>query len=114
MVDGRAGRTHGRHHGQRRQIRQIAPPGREEARAMTRENKVGLVVASSFLALVGIVLAVKLREPARTEEASPRESSPVAAATPPPMSVSPAAKLEAKDGTVSPKPVEVSSVVAIP
>src|SRR4051812_48398504 len=30
---------------------------------MTRENKAGLVVSGSFLGLVGLVLALKLREP---------------------------------------------------
>src|SRR5262245_39511050 len=36
--------------------------GTEEARKMTRETKVGLVVAGSFLCLVGVVIFCKLRE----------------------------------------------------
>ncbi|NBO94178.1 MAG: hypothetical protein EBV06_17990, partial [Planctomycetia bacterium] len=37
---------------------------------MSRENKAGLVVASSFLALIGVILAVKMREPTANDAVS--------------------------------------------
>src|SRR5262245_25713934 len=45
---------------------------------MTRENKAGLVVASSFLILVGVVVAMKLRDPgeAPAPEVTPAMSVP--------------------------------------
>ena len=39
-----------------------------EEKPMTRETKIGMVVASSFLALVGVVVANKLKKPADAKE----------------------------------------------
>ena len=38
---------------------------------MTRENKVGLVMSSSFLCLVGVVLVTKYREQRQGAEMAP-------------------------------------------
>lgn len=62
---------------------------------MTRETKVGLVVAGSFLCLVGIVVASKWRRGDAPTDAEEQSVQQVAAAKPSPKSAAPDAK---KDG----------------
>src|SRR5437870_1913111 len=49
---------------------------------MTRETKVGIVVATSFLGLIGAVLAVKYLDPAERKNSGVAQTKPDAGANP--------------------------------
>src|SRR5205814_98596 len=77
---------------------------------MTRETKVGLVVAGSFVCLVGVVLALKLRQPENPPDAAAQaQANPPAAGTPK-GKADPTPPAKGPATPAAPKPVEMAVV----